>query len=390
MIQDAEKKMFDRIIFIKLDRFFRSVAEYHECMKRISPVTWTTTEEEYDLNTANGRLLVNMKLTIAELEADQTSERIKLVNEYKVQTGQPLYGTHSLPISHKVATIDGKKVVVKDPDNAVLVDDLIQHFMTFQNKRQTLKYAREKYNSNISDKSLFLLLRNPLLCGEYKGNPNYCEAYISRAAFDKIQEILSRNVKRTPSSRVYIFSGLIRCPICGHALAGNMSKANGKRYRCNNRVVDVNCTFNKVVIENTIERLLLENIEQYLDKAKLLSFEVAEAKKRKPRLNVEAIQAEIDRLNYSWQKNRIATVEEYDRKYEELSAKLSEAMEVEKDYEERDFSHVENILTDGWRNIYNALDEEHKRAFWRSFIKSIEVDWSGDKGEKKITKINFF
>ena len=34
MIQDAEKGNFRRIIFIKLDRFFRSVAEYHECMKR--------------------------------------------------------------------------------------------------------------------------------------------------------------------------------------------------------------------------------------------------------------------------------------------------------------------------------------------------------------------
>ena len=63
MIQDAEKGKFDRIIFIKLDRFFRSVAEYHECMKRISPVVWTTTEEEYDLTTANGRMLVNMKLS---------------------------------------------------------------------------------------------------------------------------------------------------------------------------------------------------------------------------------------------------------------------------------------------------------------------------------------
>jgi DNA invertase Pin-like site-specific DNA recombinase len=62
MIQDAEKKKFERIIFIKLDRFFRSVAEYHECMKRISPVVWTTTEEKYDLSTAQGRMLVNMKL----------------------------------------------------------------------------------------------------------------------------------------------------------------------------------------------------------------------------------------------------------------------------------------------------------------------------------------
>jgi DNA invertase Pin-like site-specific DNA recombinase len=62
MIHDAEKGKFKRIIFIKLDRFFRSVAEYHECMKRISPVVWTTTEEKYDLSTAQGRMLVNMKL----------------------------------------------------------------------------------------------------------------------------------------------------------------------------------------------------------------------------------------------------------------------------------------------------------------------------------------
>jgi DNA invertase Pin-like site-specific DNA recombinase len=62
MIQDAEKGRFHRIIFIKLDRFFRSVAEYHECMKRISPIVWTTTEEKYDLSTAQGRMLVNMKL----------------------------------------------------------------------------------------------------------------------------------------------------------------------------------------------------------------------------------------------------------------------------------------------------------------------------------------
>ena len=86
MIQDAEKGKFDRIIFIKLDRFFRSVAEYHECMKRIAPVVWTTTEEQYDLSTANGRMLVNMKLTIAEMEADQTGERINIVTALRIFT----------------------------------------------------------------------------------------------------------------------------------------------------------------------------------------------------------------------------------------------------------------------------------------------------------------
>ena len=40
MLKDAQSGLFERIIFIKLDRFFRSVAEYHECMKLISPVVW--------------------------------------------------------------------------------------------------------------------------------------------------------------------------------------------------------------------------------------------------------------------------------------------------------------------------------------------------------------
>ena len=116
MIQDAEKGNFDRIIFIKLDRFFRSVAEYHECMKRISPVVWTTTEEKYDLTTANGRFLVNAKLAVAEMEADMASERINLVNEYKTTKGQPLGG--NVPFGFKIVKDPdtGRKKIVKDTD----------------------------------------------------------------------------------------------------------------------------------------------------------------------------------------------------------------------------------------------------------------------------------
>ena len=91
MLNDAKAGKFDRIIFIKLDRYFRSVAEYYECQKILeaNKVTWTATEEKYDLTTANGRYWVTQKLAMAEYEADQTGERINLVNEYKIRTGQP-------------------------------------------------------------------------------------------------------------------------------------------------------------------------------------------------------------------------------------------------------------------------------------------------------------
>ena len=242
MIQDAEEGKFERIIFIKLDRFFRSVAEYHECMKRISPIVWTTTEEEYDLTTANGRMLVNMKLTIAELEADMAGERVNIVNEYKVSTGQPLSG--SMPFGFKIVVDPntGRKKIIKDPDDADVLEDLIQHYMTHQSKKGTIVYAHAAHHISISHDSLTRLLTNTMLMGAYRDNPIYCEAYLTPEEFNKLQDLLQRNVKHnTTENRAYFFSGLIKCPECGCTLKGNVYQNLSrdkktvykyKKYRC--------------------------------------------------------------------------------------------------------------------------------------------------------------
>ena len=395
MIQDAEKRKFDRIIFIKLDRFFRSVAEYHECMKRISPIVWTTTEEKYDLTTANGRFLINAKLAIAEMEADMAGERVDLVNDYKVTTGQPLSG--SMPFGFKIVDDEQthRKKIIRDPDYEDILYDLIEHYMTHQGKKKTIVYAKTVHHVSISHDSLTRLLTNPMLKGAYRDNPNYCEAYMNAEKFDKLQEILKRNVKdNTAENRAYIFSGLIKCPVCGCLLKGSIQmhkKPSGKvytykRYRCAKRSKDGACEFNKNFSENAFERMMLENIEKYLEDAKLRTAQVAIADTGKiPKHDIEEIHEQIDRLNYSWQTGKIRKVETYERDYAELMQKL-EAAEAERgNVEIEDFTHIEAVLNDGWEAIYNNLDDAHKRAFWRSFIKSIEVDWNKD-----ITRVNFF
>lgn len=213
MIHDAKQDNFDRIIFIKLDRFFRSIAEYHECMKLIDPVIWTATEEKYDLSTANGRAFVNMKLTIAELEADQTGERIDLVNEYKVKTGQPLSG--SVPFCLKIVQVGDRKRIVKNPETVHIMEDLLQHIWTHQSKSRTVKYINAKYGMDMGQQSLTTLLKNTMLYGEYRGNPNYLteeNRYMTKADFDKMQGFLKRQVKDNTAKHDYIFSGLIKCP----------------------------------------------------------------------------------------------------------------------------------------------------------------------------------
>jgi DNA invertase Pin-like site-specific DNA recombinase len=397
MIQDAEQKKFTRIIFITLDRFFRSVSEYHECMRRISPVIWTATEEKYDLSSAQGRMLVNMKLTVSELEADQTGERINRVNEYKLSTGQPLTG--SIPFCYKIVKgEDGRKKIVKDPETEEITEDILEHFQMHQSVHKTVLYINAKYKLEIMYKTISNLLRNTLLYGEYRGNPHYVDdPYIDQDTFERMQKMIKRNTKTNTISRDYIFGGLVRCPECGNVMRGttNHNKAkNGKvyiykMYRCARWAYSRNCSHNKVVNENTLEKLMLANVERYIDDAKVKAAEVKDSDAFKiPQKNIEDIETQIDRLNYSWQTGKIRKVEQYEKDFAELMQKLEEAKAEQGVVYVKDFSKIESILQAGWKEIYKALDDGHRRAFWRSFIDGIEVDWMGT--EKKIKRVNFF
>ena len=365
-------------------------------MKRITPVIWSTTDEEYDLTTANGRMLVNMKLTIAEMEADQGGERVNIVNEYKVSTGQPITG--SMPFGWVIEKDKetGRKKIVKDPEVSDVMEDLLQHFLTFQSKHKTVIFIKTKHNISLTYKSLSLLLKNPFLYGSYRGNPNYCEAYIDKEAFDRIQEILDRNIKYT-ARRTYIFSGLIKCPHCGRVLRGSSfvrrnkdgKRQDLKKYRCSFYKLDHQCDFVKVLNEVVLERLLLANIGRYLEDAKIRAAKIAESDSVKvPQHDINDLYAQLDRLNYSWQTGKIRKVEKYEEQFSDLMEKIEQAEAEQGEAVVKDFSKIDSILKKGWKEIYNTLDDAHKQAFWRSFIQSIEVNWTTKT--KEITKVNFF
>lgn len=396
MLHDAQKGLFDRIIFIKLDRFFRSVAEYHECMKLIDPVLWTATEEKYDLTTANGRAFVNMKLTIAELEADQTGERIDLVNEYKVKTGQALTGAQSQGYGYTVKNIDGFKRVVKDPDTQDIVNDYIEHFLTYQNKRQAQIYVKNKYNINVAYNTLGKMLKDTKLYGSYRGNDNYIdEPYVDKATFIKIQEILKKNIKKTGANRIYLFTGLIKCPLCNRILTGKYrggiitnKKPSGKvyqyerdyyNYRCSNHYMNSNCTFKKQPNETQIEKALLDNLEQYIDTTILsASAEDNRADIDNESINkrIKDIKTEMSKVKRMYRKGDIEEAE-YDADMDELKNELNELENKLKPVEKRDLTIYEELVKSDWKDIYKALNKENKRAFWRKYIKSIELNENG-------------
>lgn len=372
MLNDARAKKFDRIIFIKLDRFFRSVAEYHECMKLIDPVIWTATEEKYDLSTANGRAFVNMKLTIAELEADQTGERIRIVNDFKVKNGQPLVGARCQGLGFTVATVDGVKRVVQDPETKDMVKDMIDHYLTYQNKLALVRYISDKYNYhtlNTVDK----IFKDTKLYGYYRGNAQYCEPYIDKDTFDRLQEILKSHVKKAPSGRVYLFSGTIVCPRCGKHLACCSNTHGVKHYRCNQTLLH-KCDYHRHVTESRLEKELIERFD-HLVKEHVESATITDAQTTRNGLNdrYNELKLQMKNTTLAFTKGRLPE-KEYDRIYTELEMELIEIEKHMAPVKERDLSVYEDILKGGWKEIYNALNDSNRRVFWRQYIKEICIN----------------
>lgn len=369
MINDKEK--YDHIIFIKLDRFFRSVAEYHECMKMLKGITWSATEEDYDLTTANGRLLVNMKLTIAELEADQTGERIKLVNEYKIKEGRPLT---KMPFYFKTVPADkGKKIEL---NNHEMLMDIINHFRTFRSLRKTANYLSTKYDVSYSPQYIKRFMKDTRLYGEYKGNPNYFPPHMSKQEWDELQKIIPNQLKMN-TYRTYIFKGLLKCNCCGWKMSGQPlnghKKSVAKGYMCPRARDNIVCENKHSFSEGMIERNLLDRIEHMVDDSK----RNPKVTPQKEVIDTKPVEDELKRLNYAWQKGRIS-VEDYDRKYITLTQQLEKMNNAIAETDEEKIKRVQAIVDSGWRDIYYALDDEHKQAFWHSFIDHIVLDFHNE------------
>lgn len=397
MIRDAEKGLFDQIIFIKIDRFFRRMSEYYECMRRIAPVSWIATEEQHDFSTAIGEAHFNIALSFAQMEARQTGERIIFNNTEKVKAGYAINGKPSLPFGFTTVGEPGKKRVVKDPDEAHIAQEIIDYYLVHQNKLKTRRHIKEKFGVDISNRVISVFLKNELLYGKYRENTEYCEPYIDRDTFDRIQTILQRRKRHDGTQKYnYVLSSLVKCPVCGNSLSGYQMQ--NKRsygpgvyvypsYRCHHHYnKDSACSFSKRITESRLERQLLEHIEEHLNQQIILQATIQEQNRKKPAVDVDKIYAQIDRLNYSWQTGKIRTVEQYEEQYDALNTKLQEALKDCTVEPVKDYSHIEKILCAGWRDIYSALDNVNKNKFWSSFIESIEIDFE----TKQITSINFF
>ena len=217
MLNSVKNNEIDMLLFCRLDRWFRSVADYYKVIEVLEAhnCEWKTIDEEYDTTTANGRLYINIKLSIAQNEADIDGERIDVVFDSKIAHGTVVSG--SSPFGYRVNSEKRLEIV---PDDAAIVRDAFNYFETSVSQRATTKYVREKYGVNWCYATFHRMLIEELYTGVYnrggRYNSQFCPAIIEREQFDRVQSLLKKNVRRAPSGRVYLFTSILFCEECRH------------------------------------------------------------------------------------------------------------------------------------------------------------------------------
>lgn len=355
LLKDIETVKPQMILFTKLDRWFRNIREYYKVQDILDryKVDWKAINEEYDTSTASGRLYVNIKLSIAQDEADRTSERIKDVQAHQVAQGKILGGKPPFGYSFK------DKKLVKN-ENAHIVKEAVEHYMLHQSANATTRYINDLYGLHFDHTRLITLFNNPILKGEYRGNVNFCEPILTIQEWNDLQDAVSRNIKKASRTRVYLFSGLIKCPYCNRKLGG-CADYRRKYYRCTQHYYSA-CPMKSTVSEKNLEKWLLENVEQ--------DFKVKVTMKPKEKKeDPTKYKQRLKRLNDIYIMGNIPESE-----YKQKSAELNRII--------ADLSRTEPIKTQifekGWKEVYEMLDDEHKRSFWRNLIKEVKINEDAD------------
>lgn len=382
LLEDVKAGKIDKILITKFDRWSRNVREYHNVQAVLDKhnVTWQAVMENYDTSTADGRLRVNIMLSVNESEADRDSERIKFVLDEKRKRKEWCFSGAVWPFGYRPEVIDGVKRCVKDPETREVAEDFWDYVVKYNSVRKAGMFCCEKYGIKRSYKSWMQMSRSELYTGTWRGVEGYCEPYVGRNDWERIV-VDHKIVKKTQRpERVYLFTGLIRCPCCGRTLKATFKTYPNDRmkeynsYRCNNSRLN-SCQFNHALSERKIEKYLLENITEMLSEY-VTSVNVANAEKRK-KYNADSIvylEEQLRRLNLIYMNGNI-TDDEYTKKSSKLKQEIEQVRQEEKESRPPDTRAIMAVLNDkDFLKTYATLKKEDKRRMWRTLVDEIYID----------------
>ena len=388
MIEDMKAGKFDKILVTKLDRIFRSTIDLENGIleMRKYDVHFESASEQIDTTSPVGMLLVRVLGSIAQFERERIAERINDAFEEMVSQSKPITGTQ--PFGYLIE--DGKIVI--DEEKRDIVNFIFDTYEKNHSMRRTLIYTNEKFNISLRYAVVKHVLTYSYYYGSYRGNDDYCPAYVTKERWDAIQEIQEKGkkVKVYKLDNYYLFSGLLIDSHCGGKLSGDRSDNKYSittYYRCNKSKLHGLCSSNKMVNEKKLENYLINNLAQLLNEH-FNKLDLIQEKKTTidHTKRIAEIKEEMKRTTNSYNKGRMSE-EDFDRDYEKLEKELSALEKAPKTIKPSSF--LKDLSKIDIESMYNELSRENKQAFWRKVIDRIEIDPQRYKEGSEFIRVYF-
>lgn len=346
LVADAERGKFGVILFKDITRWSRNAAQYYNVQERLDKckVGWIAIEQPYlETVTPTGKFQVSIMLGTAQLEADQTGQRIKFTQDAEVARGYFPFPAHNAPLGYTTKKIDGHNRLVIDEETAPKVREMFNEFLLSGNATQTGERL------GVTHFNLLRTLKNRVYIGEFRGITGFCEPIVSEDVFNRAQAMMTHHAYRG-KVHSYIFSGLAFCGICGAKMVWNCPDDKYPMCRCKR------CK--NTLTERETERQVLKTIEPKLARYTITLKKRDYSKETALKKRFEDKYARTKDLYI----DGVITREEFDARRKEYESAVKSIV-------------IPTIpeLPKTWQEVYEQLDNQKKNVLWKTVINHIEI-----------------
>lgn len=414
LLADIKSKKIDKLIAIKVDRLTRNNYDgfwlLNYCEEHDVKIELIL--EPYDVSTANGEMIFGMNLVFGQRERKEIGARTKrAMEEMALKHIHPSKAPYSYTRNKDTGHLEIEPIetqVVKEIFKLCKEGHSTRSIATIM-KDNNAYLKQGKWRAD----RVYKILTNSIYIGifeygKYKRKAqdilrvkDYCVPIIDEVTWNATRNVLVKNKHSNYGEHIHLFSGLVKCPICGEIMASSESfkYPNGKlkvyyHLRCKNH----NCSgfglhYNTEKIENKLKRVLEEltifmlsmnneiiacnstksndvkEIEKAIEKLKVQEKRLVDLYLSST-LDVETInhkndviKKEIDKLN----KKKITL--DPDNNSKEYTIELIKKL----DCIEENNKLVFNIKSIGFVFLYDLLTREAKRDMIHRLISQIEI-----------------
>ena len=447
MLKDIEtgKDKVDFVLVFKLSRFGRNAADVLSSLQHMQDfgVNLICVEDGIDSSKDSGKLMISVLSAVAEIEREnilvQTMEgRRQKAREGKWNGGFAPYG-YKLENGELLIAEDEAEVIRIIYDKFVNTTMGASAIATYLNEHGYVKKKRQNNTLDMfSAHFIKLVLDNPIYCGklaygrrknekiagtrneyhivkqdEYPVYDGVHEAIVPEEVWQLAQR--KRQATGVKSEKIYnlehenILSGILRCPVCGAAMYGNVNrkkKGDGTHYRdyyyysCKHRTT-INghrCGYRKQWKQEKIDGAVEEVIRKLVQNPK---FEQAIRQKIGARIDTDELETELEQLRKKLRqlngaKSKLGQQMDsldisdkyYDRKYQDMEERLYKLYEeidsVEAQIEEVETRIInvrqQKISGDNiyqfllyFDKLYDKFSDAEKKEFLNSFIERVDI-----------------